>query len=324
MKKIVLIFLSVFIFASLCPAQQKKRVAVLNFDYGTVQTYVDSIFGANQDVGKGISDMLVNQLVQSGKYVVVERNAIDKVISEQNFSNSYRADPATAAKIGRLLGVSDIILGSVNQFGRDDQTRTIGGGALGGLSRRYGIGGIQRRKSKAVVGLSARVIDVDTGQILAVAEGKGESTRSGESLLGAGGGGGSAGGGAYDMSGSNFANTILGEAVHEAVNNLAARLDQEAGTLPVTTRTINGLVADASGNPLILNVGSQAGVRVGDQLGVYRKVRDIKDPVSGKVIKTIEDKIGEVKITEVDALSSEGQFSGSTPAKIGDIVKNSE
>lgn len=324
MKRAMMAVAAVLLFASFSLAQAKKRVAVLNFDYGTVQTAVEALFGTNQDVGKGISDMLVNQLVNSGNYVVVERSAIDKVLAEQNFSNSYRADPATAAKIGRLLGVNDIIVGSITQFGRDDQTRTIGGGAIGGLTGRFGIGGVQRRKAKAVVGLSARIVDVDTGQILAVAEGKGESTRSGESLLGTGGGGGAAGGGNYDLSSSNFANSILGEAVHQAVNGLATNLEQDAGKLPTVQRTIQGYVADASGNPLILNVGSNAGVHVGDTLGVYRKVRDVKDPISGKVIKTIEDKIGEVKVTEVDALSSEARFTGSSPAKVGDIVKNSE
>lgn len=324
MKRAMMAVAAVLLFASFSLAQAKKRVAVLNFDYGTVQTAVEALFGTNQDVGKGISDMLVNQLVNSGNYVVVERSAIDKVLAEQNFSNSYRADPATAAKIGRLLGVNDIIVGSITQFGRDDQTRTIGGGAIGGLTGRFGIGGVQRRKAKAVVGLSARIVNVDTGQILAVAEGKGESTRSGESLLGTGGGGGAAGGGNYDLSSSNFANSILGEAVHQAVNGLATNLEQDAGKLPTVQRTIQGYVADASGNPLILNVGSNAGVHVGDTLGVYRKVRDVKDPISGKVIKTIEDKIGEVKVTEVDALSSEARFTGSSPAKVGDIVKNSE
>ena len=45
----------------------KKRVAVLDFDYGTVQSYVTSIYGGNQDVGKGITDMLVEKLVKDGK-----------------------------------------------------------------------------------------------------------------------------------------------------------------------------------------------------------------------------------------------------------------
>ncbi|MGH9345499.1 MAG: CsgG/HfaB family protein [Terriglobia bacterium] len=323
MKRSTGLFLSILVFVSLCSAQpQKKRVAVLNFDYATVQNEVSAIFGTNQDVGKGVSDLLVNQLVKSGNYVVLERSAIDKVIGEQNFSNSYRADPTTAAKIGRLLGADAIILGSITQFGRDDKTQSLGGGAFGGFGRKYGLGGIQRRKAKADVGLSARIVDVNTGQILAVAEGQGESTRSGESLLGAGGGGGSGAGGGYDMSSSNFANTILGEAVHQAVNNLAQQLGQDANQLPTEHKTISGLVADASGNPIVLNVGSQAGVKVGDQLGIYRKIRDIKDPVSGKVIRTIENKIGEVKITDVDALSAEGQFTGSSQAKVGDIVKS--
>ncbi len=40
----------------------------MNFDYGTVQSYVQQIFGTNQDIGKGISDMLVEKLVKDGKY----------------------------------------------------------------------------------------------------------------------------------------------------------------------------------------------------------------------------------------------------------------
>src|ERR1700760_379313 len=109
-----LIFLLV---ATPCMAQ-KKRVAVLNFDYGTVHSSVSAIFGTDQDVGKGISDMLVQKLVQDGKYSVIERNALDKVLGEQNFSNSDRADATTAAKIGRVLGVDAIIIGSITQFGR--------------------------------------------------------------------------------------------------------------------------------------------------------------------------------------------------------------
>ena len=61
-------------------AAAKKRVAVMNFDYGTVRSYVSSIFGSDQDVGKGISDLLVQKLVQDGKYSVIERNALRKVI----------------------------------------------------------------------------------------------------------------------------------------------------------------------------------------------------------------------------------------------------
>jgi len=296
----------------------------MNFDYGTVQSYVASIFGADQDVGKGISDLLVDRLVKSGVYTVIERSALDKVLAEQNFSNSDRADPSSAAKIGKILGVDAIIIGSVTQFGRDDQNKTIGGGALGGITGRFGIGGVQRRKAKAVVGISARVIDTSTAEILAVASGKGQSTRSGTSLVGAGGGSGGVAGGGYDMSSKNFADTLLGEAVGQAVDSVAQQLDQSASNLPSRKGVISGLVADVSGNTLILDVGSGAGVQVGQELNVARKVRDIRDPVSGKIIKTVVSNLGTVRITEVDALSSTGTFTGNGSPKVGDTVKSSQ
>ena len=72
------------VIASPCFAQ-KKRVAVLNFEYGTVKSSAQAIFGTDQDVGKGISDMLVQKLVEDGKYSVIERNALDKVLGRAEF-----------------------------------------------------------------------------------------------------------------------------------------------------------------------------------------------------------------------------------------------
>src|ERR1700693_5450653 len=107
--------------ATTAPAQQKKLVAVLDFDYGTVKTAVAAYFGSDQDVGKGISLLLEQKLVQDSKYRVIDRNSLEKILKEQNFSNSDRADASTAAKIGHILGVSAIITGSITQFGRDDK-----------------------------------------------------------------------------------------------------------------------------------------------------------------------------------------------------------
>ncbi|MEO8026430.1 MAG: CsgG/HfaB family protein, partial [Bryobacteraceae bacterium] len=56
-------------------AQAKRRVAVMNFEYGTVSTTVAQIFGTNVDIGKGIADMLVDRLVNDGTYSVIERKA---------------------------------------------------------------------------------------------------------------------------------------------------------------------------------------------------------------------------------------------------------
>ena len=322
MRLIATSILCAGLFAAGLDAQQKKRVAVVNFDYATVQGGLSAIFGTNVDVGKGIADLLVVKLVEGGVYSVIERKALDKLVAEQNFSNSDRANPDSAAKIGKLLGVDAIIIGSITQFGRDDKTTSVGGGALSGVTGRYGLGGVGKKQSKAAVVVSARIVDTNTGEILGVANGKGESNRSGAALLGSGGSSAGRGGGAIDMTSSNFGDTILGEAVGQAVNMLASQLQQSSGRLPARTVVIDGLVADATGGTLILNIGSKAGVKVGDKLSVRRPIREIRDPGTGKVIRTVEDTLGELVITEVDEVSSVGKYSGATPAKVGDRIRN--
>ncbi len=300
---------------------QKKRVAVMDFDYATVRSNSSAIFGTDLDIGKGITDLIVEKLVQSGKFSVIERKALDKILAEQNFSNSDRADSNSAAKIARILGVDAIITGSITQFGRDDKGQGVAGGAANVVSGRFGLGKVSREQYKAVVGISARMINTDTAEVLMAVKGLGESSRKGTSLFGAGGGATRAGGG-IDMSSSNFSQTIIGEAVDKAVTQLCGQFDQGSSQLPARAVTINGLVADASGGTLILNVGSRAGIKVGDKLQVRRKVRDIRDPATGKILRSVEDKVGEVVITEVDEGSSVGTFSGASPAKTGDAVKN--
>ena len=84
----------------------------------------------------------------------------------------------TAAKIGHVLGVDAVITGDITQFGRDDQNKNVGG-MLGKWGSNYGLGNVGTSKSKAAVAITARIIDVNTGEILASVSGKGESTRSG-------------------------------------------------------------------------------------------------------------------------------------------------
>jgi len=323
MRRCCLIPLVLFL-TMLSPAQaQKKRVAVMNFDYSTVSSYVSQIFGSNQDIGKGIADMLVDRLVNDGTYRVIERKELDKIIAEQNFSNSDRADPATAAKIARILGVDAMIIGSITQFGNDNSTTKVGGGALGGVTGRFGIGGASKSKSSAVVQITARMIDTSTAEILASAPGKGESSRGGVGLLGAGGSAYGAGGGGIDMSSSGFRNTILGEATNKAVTEVAEGLIAKAASLPTVAVEISGLVADASPDgTLVINVGSRNGVRVGDTLNIKRKVREVRDPDSGKVLRSIEDAIGTITITEVEASSAVGRFSGAGTPQVKDTVSN--
>ena len=301
------------------PQGRKKRVAIFDFDYATVQTSTAALFGTNVDVGKGISDLLVTDLVKDGTYSVIERKALDKILTEQNFSNSDRANATSAAKIGKLLGVDAIIVGSITQFGNETKNTNIGGtgGGLGG----FGIGGFGKKKSKAIVAVNARMVDIDSGEILGVADGKGESARESTSLLGGGGNWHGFGAGSANFGSSDFQQTILGEAVKNAVDQMSTGL--VANNTKLQTRTINvsGLVAAVEGGQVILNVGGKAGLKVGDQLNVERVTREIKDPATGQVIRRLASPVGVVKITEVDDISSVAVAVSGTGFKVGDAVK---
>jgi curli biogenesis system outer membrane secretion channel CsgG len=315
--------LSLLFFTVLFPvAAQKKRVAVLDFEYGTVKSSVAQIFGSDQDVGKGIADILVDRLVNGGTYAVIERKELNRIIAEQNFSNSDRADASTAAKLARVLGVDAMIIGSITQFGNDNSTTKAGAGALGSVTGRFGLGGAQKSKSTAVVQITVRVIDTNTAEILASCQGKGEASRGGVGLVGSGGSVyGPAAGAGIDMKSSGFKNTILGEATNKAVTEAATQLEAKAASLPTVTPEINGIVADASDlKAIIINIGSKNGVRVGAVLKVKRKVREVRDPVTDKVIRSIEEAVGTITITEVDADSAAGAFSGAGAPQIKDIV----
>jgi curli biogenesis system outer membrane secretion channel CsgG len=320
MSRTLCLLLILFTAASSAVAQDRKLVAVLDFDYGTVRSAVQAYFGTDQDVGKGISLLLEQKLVNDGKYRVIDRNTLDKILKEQNFSNSDRADPSSAAKIGRVLGVSALIVGSITQFGRDDKHLGVGGGGYG--LGRFGIGKVGKNDSKAVVAVTAKLVDVNTAEILAVVTGTGESKRGGFAVGGGGGGWSGGGGGAVDMGSSNFANTILGEAVNAAVENTGQQLDDKAQSLPTVKVQISGVVADVTGNTLVLNVGSKNGVKVGDQLAISRKVKDVKDPTSGAVIKTITNELGTATVTEVEESSATATYNGTTHPAVGDVVKS--
>jgi len=317
MRRILLSVLVVLVSSALVfGASGKKRVAILDFDFASIQHWWEG----NWDIGKGISDLLVTRLVKDGTYSVVERKALQAILAEQNFSNSDRANPTTAAGIGKVLGVDAIIVGSITQFGTEDKKLGIGGfgGRLGG----FGGGKVGTSKGKAKVVLDCRLINTETAEILAVAEGKGESSRSGMMLGGMGAGGGGFGGGEIDMGASNFRDTILGEATHAAADDAAKQLVAGADRLPTRQVVVKGLVAHVDGATVILNVGSNQGVQVGDKLKVLRVTSTVKDPATGKVLRELTQEVGTVQVAEADETSAVASFVTGSGAKVGDIVKS--
>jgi curli biogenesis system outer membrane secretion channel CsgG len=306
--------------APAAPQGRKKRVAVFDFDFTAIPPAIVAQLGSGVDIGKGVTNLLVKYLVQDGTYSVIERNALDKIMSEQNFSNSDRANPTSAAKIGKILGVDAMIVGSITQFGNDTKNTNVGG-AGGGYFGGFGLGGVKHSNSKAIVNIDARIVDIDTAEILGVAEGHGESSRSSTSLTGGGGNWRGFGAGGVDFGSSDFQETILGEAVKASVEQMSAGLIADNTKLTARTIIVSGLVAAVDGGQVVLNVGTKTGIKVGDQLSVERITRTIKDPATGQVLRQMTTPVGIVRVTDVDDVSAVCVPVSGSGFKVGDAAK---
>jgi curli biogenesis system outer membrane secretion channel CsgG len=210
-------FLAAAVMPGSAQAQSKRpSVAVMDFDYGAVNNWWSGVWG-NYDIGKGMADQVVDELVNDGAFRVIERKKLDTILAEQDFAQSDRADPSAAklAKVGKVLGVKYIIAGSITKFATSD--KKYGAGGLGGGV----IGGLGLKKAKSEVTITARMIDATTGEIMLSAKGEGVSTKGGGISVGGLGHGTGAG---FSMGSSEYKASALGEAQEQACKLLVQQL----------------------------------------------------------------------------------------------------
>jgi curli biogenesis system outer membrane secretion channel CsgG len=293
---------------------RKKTVAVLDFNNAAVQAGISSPYLRTDApaFGRGVSQLLISKLVRDGSVTVVERAAIDRVLAEQNLSNSDRADPATAAKLGKILGVDAIILGTITRYDYDEKMK-------GYVGHRRGSRGSASPQAKydvtAKVQISTRLVSPDTAEILAVLDGVGETNRRGVVMD------------VRDTSGRvmqavSMNNPVVNGSLDKAVAELAAQLEPAFVNLPTRATVVDGLVADVSeSGQLVLNVGTQQGVNVGDRLQVLRNGKEIRDPATGKAIMSNDIPLGEAVVTKVNDISCIAQYHGTETVKVRDLVK---
>jgi len=68
-------------------------------------------------LGRYISEELTTRLYLTGKFEVIERKLLDKIIEEQKISMSGMIDESSAVELGRVLGVDAIASGTITDLG---------------------------------------------------------------------------------------------------------------------------------------------------------------------------------------------------------------
>ena len=266
------------------------RVAVMDFDNKTPH--------GGWRVGRGAADILTTELTKMGKFDMFEREQLQSVIKEQDLGASGRIDPSSAAKIGKIIGVSYIVTGAVTEYG---QSR--GGGGGGGVN----VGKVGYHSS-----VDVRIVDATTGWIVFADSGSYSKSSVKVKVFGFGGG-------------ESFNEKHATEAMRGAVKEVAAKIAKinlkstkgGGGAAPAG----KALIADVDGNTVMLNKGKNAGFEKGQTVAIFRKGKTIKDPATGKVLKVKYKKVGDIKLTAVEDSYCEGEAISGSGFKVGDIVR---
>jgi len=105
----------------------KARIAVLDFENKAGASY-----GA---LGNGMSDMLATELLNTNRYIVLERQKLAGVLAEQDLARTGRIQPGTGAATGQVEGAELLVTGAVTGFEPNYQGGGIGIGG-GHVDRR--------------------------------------------------------------------------------------------------------------------------------------------------------------------------------------------
>jgi curli biogenesis system outer membrane secretion channel CsgG len=271
-------------------------VAVLNF---STQGLTSDWYG-NFEPGIALSDLVTDQLVNEGKFNVVDRKHLADVMAEHQLSTSGEVAPATFVQSGRLTGARYLITGNILQF--DKTGSSGGGGGAGGLMGGViggALGGIHTER--VTLKVQVRVIDAVTGTILqSFAD---EQTKGGTSWGGFGGAGSWNAIGAGGYSNEQFTSSTMGHLVNDEagiiVNHIdPAKFEAAAPSGPAA----HGRILTVDGDDIVINAGSDAGVQEGMMMDAI-SVKELKDPDSGKYITTEIPK-GVIQIVSVTKSSS--------------------
>lgn len=263
----------------------KARIAVARFENKTA----DSYHWYNPSIGDGMADMLTTAMVNSGRYIVLERDNLDTVLNEQDLGASGRIKQGTAAAIGEIEGAELLIVAAVTEFDDNSSGTRGGAGGFGG-----GVfGAIAGGAKSAHMAIDLRVVDATTSRILAATsvEGEAKDFNVGGAL------GGYFGGGALGGGLQSWQNTPREKALREVINAAveyvisvtpaeymryggatavpaASTVSGTGERVVITASSLNVRSGPGANNPALFSLSSGSIVDVLARAGDWIQVRD--------------------------------------------------
>jgi curli biogenesis system outer membrane secretion channel CsgG len=253
------------------------------------------------EFARGLTEMLTTVLMESGRFLVLERAATAQLEQEQSLGET-RTTKETAARLGALLGAQTLITGDITSF---TFNRSSAGGSVTNLVRGLGV---SAERVTAEVALDLRLIDASSGEVLASAQGKGKASQTGVAadLMR----------GEKTLSGDGTASTPLGQASRQAI---ASSVKSLLARMPAIRWS--ALIVDVRDGVVYLGAAAADGMRPGLELEVYEMGEPLVDPGTGQSLGAPERLIGSVRVeTVLEKFSTASVLTGEAIAR-GHVVR---
>ena len=215
----------------------KRKVAIGRFSNET--QYAKGIFydKANDPIGRQAVDILSTRLASTDKFILLERQDMDVILEELKIAGNEGL---------QKVGADYLIVGSVTEFGR----KNVGD-----------VNVFSRSKTQTVqAGVSIRLIDVSTGQIIYSEEAKGEAETSNKTVMGMG-------------ERTDYDATLGDKAISAAISKLVENIINNCMDRPWKSYLLS---YDNDG--ILISGGKSQGLKIGDIYEVVEKGRSIKNP----------------------------------------------
>jgi curli biogenesis system outer membrane secretion channel CsgG len=267
----------------------KARVAVYRFTDQTAKgggAYNTRRGWYSAEIGNGMADMLNDALLQSNRFIVLDRQSLQDVLKEQDLGASGRIRQETAAPIRQIEGAELLIKGAITEFepGAAGAQAGSGFGAFGLPDALIGgaLGGVQQSHIAMIV----QVVDARTSRLLfsTTVEGKANDFNLG------GFGGHFAGGAGLGV----YQKTPIEKAIRIAIVNAVQELSKktpktyfhygpEGAPVTATQQTVKSSVS--------VPVSQVKAVALPSSVFVKAKVANLRDApgVQGKVIGSLTE-----------------------------------
>ncbi len=273
----------------------KPSVAVMKFENRAP-------FPMHWDLGGGTRDILVDRLMRTDRYHVIERPELSHVVSEQEFQHSGMTRPQEKVASGRIKNIQYLIKGVVTDFSQVS-------GASGHV--RNDSFGLFSSGSQAIVSIILYVVDVESGEIItseSIEESVAASDVSVDALYKG-----------VTFGGSAFYRTPLGKAMNRVVDRAVMKITQTIANRRWSPR-IAEVQADGA---VLLTGGTDRALHNAMVLEVLEEGAPVVDPETGDVLgRRPPQVVGTIQITQVmDRYSAARPLSPSSRLKAGQLCR---